>query len=133
MTNFFLSRWAVNERIRKISFTSNLVNPYTDKGLTIFCIVSLRIERSLNFDKVTTWCYRSVVTFSERKNEFTYKGGICLVKVEVKNLTKIFGKRTQTALEMMKSTNRKQEILQKPAQLSVYMKRVLMYKKVRSS
>ncbi|MBE6171999.1 betaine/proline/choline family ABC transporter ATP-binding protein [Enterococcus mundtii] len=46
---------------------------------------------------------------------------ICLVKVEVKNLTKIFGKRTQTALEMMKKHQSKTEILQKTgATVGVY-------------
>jgi len=44
-----------------------------------------------------------------------------LVKVEVKNLTKIFGKRTQTALEMMKKHQSKTEILQKTgATVGVY-------------
>ena len=44
-----------------------------------------------------------------------------MVKVEVKNLTKIFGKRTQTALEMMKKHQSKTEILQKTgATVGVY-------------
>lgn len=44
-----------------------------------------------------------------------------MVKVEVKNLTKIFGKRTQTALEMMEKHQSKTEILQKTgATVGVY-------------
>ncbi|WP_206856460.1 quaternary amine ABC transporter ATP-binding protein [Candidatus Enterococcus mangumiae] len=44
-----------------------------------------------------------------------------MVKVEVKNLTKIFGKRTQAALEMMKKHQPKTEILQKTgATVGVY-------------
>lgn len=44
-----------------------------------------------------------------------------MVKVEVNNLTKIFGKRTQTALEMMKKHQSKTEILQKTgATVGVY-------------
>ena len=36
-----------------------------------------------------------------------------MVKVEVKNLTKIFGKKTQAALEMMKNRQPKTDILKK--------------------
>lgn len=49
------------------------------------------------------------------------KGEICLVKVEVKNLTKIFGKKTQVALEMMKNHQPKTDILKKTgARVGVY-------------
>ena len=49
------------------------------------------------------------------------KGEICLVKVEVKNLTKIFGKKTQVALEMMKNHQPKTDILEKTgATVGVY-------------
>ncbi len=49
------------------------------------------------------------------------KGEICLVKVEVKNLTKIFGKKTQVALEMMKNHQPKTDILKKTgATVGVY-------------
>lgn len=49
------------------------------------------------------------------------KGEICLVKVEVKNLTKIFGKKTQVALEMMKDHQPKTDILKKTgATVGVY-------------
>lgn len=49
------------------------------------------------------------------------KGEICLVKVEVKNLTKIFGKKTQVALEMMKNHQSKTDILKKTgATVGVY-------------
>lgn len=49
------------------------------------------------------------------------KGEICLVKVEVKNLTKIFGKKTQVALEMMKNHQPKTDILKKTgAMVGVY-------------
>ncbi len=61
------------------------------------------------------------------------KGEICLVKVEVKNLTKIFGKKTQVALEMMKNHQPKTDILKKPAQRSVFTMLALMFKKAKYS
>nr|MBO1341636.1 glycine betaine/L-proline ABC transporter ATP-binding protein [Enterococcus sp. 665A] len=50
-----------------------------------------------------------------------FKGGSCLSKVKVEHLTKIFGKRQQQALAMMKENKSKTEILKKTgATVGVY-------------
>lgn len=63
-----------------------------------------------------------MVTFFYEKNlKLAKKRRIGLTKVEVKKLTKIFGKKTQTALEMMQQHQPKTEILKKTgATVGVY-------------
>lgn len=59
--------------------------------------------------------------FHEKKLKLAKKRRIGLTKVEVKKLTKIFGKKTQTALEMMQQHQPKTEILKKTgATVGVY-------------
>lgn len=59
--------------------------------------------------------------FHEKKLKLAKKRRIGLAKVEVKKLTKIFGKKTQTALEMMQQHQPKTEILKKTgATVGVY-------------
>jgi len=54
---------------------------------------------------VTTRCYSSVVTFRIRRNDV-------LPKVKVTHLTKIFGKKTKMALDLVKANKSKTEILE---------------------
>ncbi|OJG94699.1 glycine betaine transport ATP-binding protein OpuAA [Enterococcus thailandicus] len=59
--------------------------------------------------------------FHEKNLKLAKKRRIGLTKVEVKKLTKIFGKKTQTALEMMQQHQPKTEILKKTgATVGVY-------------
>lgn len=53
--------------------------------------------------------------------------------LEVKHLTKVFGKKQKAALEMVKQGKSKTEILKKPAQQLVSTMLILMLKKEKSS
>lgn len=63
--------------------------------------------------------------FSEN-NKNLQKGANDMVKVQVKHLTKVFGKRSQAALKMVQEGRPKTEIVEKQAQQLGFMTPTLM-------
>ena len=61
------------------------------------------------------------------------KGEISLVKVKVKNLTKIFGKKTQVALEIDQKSSTEAVYIEKNRRNGQYYDVALMFKKAKYS